>query len=65
MSYLQINLLGTFEVLGHDRQPVHFPTRKAKVLVAYLARRDDLSASRDALVGLLWGSAVRDKRAAV
>ena len=55
MPYLTLQLLGGFDVRLDANTSVEFPTRKAKALLAYLARRPGRHYSRDMLGGLLWG----------
>lgn len=51
---LEINVLGTFSVrLGADE--IRIPSLKARALVGYLALADSHEATRESLLGLLWG----------
>lgn len=53
MAHLDINLLGTFQVLV-DGHPAHFATDKCRALLAYLALESERSHRREALSGLFW-----------
>ncbi len=57
LKFLQIDLLGSFRLLGPEGRPVTLPTRKAKALLAYLAMQDGHSETRERLTGFLWGEA--------
>ena len=56
MAVLQIRLLGGFEARAGGGAPAEFPTKKARALLAYLARRPGTAYSRDEIADLLWGS---------
>jgi len=53
MSYLSVLCLGGFEARLASG-PIDFPTRKAKALLAYLARHPGQRVSRDRIAALLW-----------
>jgi DNA-binding SARP family transcriptional activator/class 3 adenylate cyclase len=54
MPPFQLSLFGGFSLLGPDGAPVHLPAKKARALLAYLARRPGVAHSRDKLAVLLW-----------
>jgi TolB-like protein/DNA-binding SARP family transcriptional activator len=55
MAHLTLRLLGGFEVRAASRSsPVGFPTKKAKALLAYLARCPGRRLAREKLATLLW-----------
>ena len=56
MARLALRCLGGFEARVACGSPVDFPTKRAKALLAYLARHPGQRASRDRLGALLWGS---------
>ena len=56
MAHLALQCLGGFEARVAAGPPIEFPTRKAKGLLAYLARQPGRRASRDLVGALLWGS---------
>ena len=64
MSHLAIRCLGGFEARVASGSPLDFPTRRAKALLAYLARHPGRRASRERLGELLWG-ACSDERARI
>ena len=64
MARLALRCLGEFEAHGACRSPVDFPTRRAKALLAYLARHPGRRISRDRLGALLWARC-GDERARV
>ena len=51
---VRVRVLGGFEVSSATEDIVPIPTRKARALLAVLARRSDEPQSRDALAALLW-----------
>jgi len=53
MGFLQLNLLGGFDLRHNDRE-VALPTRKTEGLLAYLALANGRLSSRDQVAGLLW-----------
>jgi TolB-like protein len=55
MARLALRCLGEFEARAACGPPVAFPTRRAKALLAYLARHPGRRTSRDRLGALLWG----------
>ncbi len=54
MSHLQIQLLGTFQVLQNGRSLTGFRTDKIRALLAYLAVESDRPHRRDKLAALFW-----------
>lgn len=54
MAYLDVRLLGGFEIRFDTGQKVTLPTRKAEAILAYLAFAPDKARTRDQLTGLLW-----------
>lgn len=52
---LQISLLGDFQCRTTSGEIVHFPTRKVRALLAWLALHTDAPQPRDSLAALLWG----------
>lgn len=54
MTAIRLGLLGGFEVLGEDGEPLTIGMRKAKALLAWLALHPGRPQSRDRLAGLLW-----------
>src|ERR1019366_213035 len=55
MTRAAIRLLGGFAAYGPDGTPAVLSTRKSQALTAVLALSDNQIASRDRLLGLLWG----------
>ena len=55
MPYLHLLLLGEFECRRATGEPLVFPTRKVRALLAYLAASAGQPHRRDRLAGLLWG----------
>ena len=55
MAHLAIRCLGGFSVRIASGSRVDFPTKRAKALLAYLARHPGRRASRESLGALLWG----------
>src|SRR5690242_6582505 len=55
---LCVRLLGRFALTGNPKpgDTIRLSTRKAGALLAYLAMKDDYTASREELATLLWGS---------
>lgn len=51
---VRLSLLGPLEIQVNG-QPLGLPARKARALLAYLARRQGVEVSREMLCGLLWG----------
>ena len=51
---LQLTLFGGFSLAGADGAEVPLKSRKAKALLAYLARSPRMSRSRDEIMALLW-----------
>ena len=64
MAHLAIRCLGGFEARVASGSPLDFPTRRAKALLAYLARHPGRRASRERLGELLWGGC-GDERARI
>jgi TolB-like protein/DNA-binding SARP family transcriptional activator/Flp pilus assembly protein TadD len=56
MAHLAVRCLGAFEARVACGSPIDFPTRKAKALLAYLARHPGRPASRERVGALLWES---------
>ena len=54
MRALQLNLLGQFECSQGVDERISLPTRKAEVLLAYLALVPGLRHPRERLINLLW-----------
>ena len=54
MPHLQIQLLGTFQVLQNGRSLTGFRTDKIRALLAYLAVESDRPHRRDTLAALFW-----------
>jgi DNA-binding SARP family transcriptional activator len=54
MSNLRLNVLGNFEALIVSGDVVSLPTRKAEVLLTYLALAPGQPHSREKLFNLLW-----------
>ena len=54
MADLEVKLLGGFEVRRNDGPPIVIPTRKARALVAVLARHPGQSHAREALAAMFW-----------
>ena len=54
MQMITITCLGDFEVVVADHGVVHFPTDKARALLAYLVLEGHRPHSRQVLSGLLW-----------
>ena len=54
MAHLAVRCLGRFEACVASGSPVDFPTRKAKALLAYLARHPGRRTSRERVAALLW-----------
>ncbi len=55
MTRLQLTLLGGFECRPAAGEPLAFPTRKVRALLAYLAANGAQGHGRDELASLLWG----------
>src|SRR2546422_10495241 len=55
MARLELMLLGGFQARLVPGGPINLPTRKAKVLLAYLALPAGKPHARDQLAALLWG----------
>lgn len=51
-----ITMLGGFRMTDADGNVVNLPSRKAQVLIAYLAQRSEQPISRGKLASMLWGS---------
>jgi TolB-like protein/DNA-binding SARP family transcriptional activator len=56
MAHLTLRLLGGFEVRRASGASVDFPTKKAKALLAHLARHPGQRISRERLATLLWAN---------
>jgi DNA-binding SARP family transcriptional activator/TolB-like protein len=56
MQAWKLKLLGAFELTSPQGEPVRLAERKARALLAYVALARGHSASREALLGLLWES---------
>jgi DNA-binding SARP family transcriptional activator len=56
MIHLALRLLGGFEVRMASGASVDFPTKKAKALLAHLARYPGQRISREKLATLLWAN---------
>jgi DNA-binding SARP family transcriptional activator len=54
MAVLQLGLLGGFECRASSGEPIAFPTRKTRALLAYLAICAGQRLRREKLAGLLW-----------
>jgi DNA-binding SARP family transcriptional activator len=52
---LQLSLLGEFRCCSAGAEPLAFPTRKVRALLAYLAASGAQSHGRNKLAALLWG----------
>jgi TolB-like protein/Tfp pilus assembly protein PilF len=59
---IRFNLLGRFEAVGSDGEPVELNAKKIQALLAYLAVENSRPHTRDRLAGLLWGE-TGDERA--
>lgn len=59
---IRFNVLGRFEALGPDGEPVELNAKKIQALLAYLAVENGRPHTRDRLAGLLWGE-TGDERA--
>ena len=55
MAACRLNLLGGFSLVAAAGNELALPTRKDKLLLAYLALSAGLPQSRERLAGLLWG----------
>lgn len=51
----ELRLLGGFDLRDADGEPLDLPTRKARLLLAYLAMPAGRAHGRDKLANLLWG----------
>ena len=58
---LRINVLGRFEAMWSDGEPVGLVTRKAQALLAYLAVEHDRPHTRDQLATMLWADTGDDR----
>lgn len=56
MGAWKLKLFGAFELTSPQGEPVRLAERKARALLAYVALARGHSASREALLGLLWES---------
>ena len=56
MEPITLCLFGGFEARGGDHERVALPTRKAALLLAFLALSPGRAQAREKLIGLLWGS---------
>lgn len=54
MRQLSLTLLGGFTAALPDESPLHFPTDKARALLAYLALSPDTPIRRETLAALFW-----------
>ncbi len=61
MSSLRLNILGRFEARLPSGEVLLLPTRKAEVLLTYLATAPGQSHSRDRLIDLLWSDRGEDQ----
>jgi DNA-binding SARP family transcriptional activator len=52
----RLNLLGGFDLVGGDGRLVPLPTRKDRLLLAYLALNAGRQLARERLAGLLWAN---------
>jgi two-component SAPR family response regulator len=59
MAHLALRCLGGFEARVGCGAPIDFPTRKAKALLAYLARHPGRQATRDRVAALLCSRRLR------
>jgi DNA-binding SARP family transcriptional activator/TolB-like protein/cytochrome c-type biogenesis protein CcmH/NrfG len=50
----ELRLLGGFELLSRDKTAIELPTRKSRLLLAFLASPPGQSHSREKLAGLFW-----------
>ena len=55
MTVLSLALLGEPRLSGPDGAEITVPSRKSMALLAYLAANRGRSASRERIMGLLWG----------
>ncbi|MCP4328644.1 MAG: hypothetical protein GY791_09445 [Alphaproteobacteria bacterium] len=58
---LRLKLLGGFEAVGPDGAEISLPTRKARLLLAFLANPPGRAHSRDRLTELLWGDRAEEQ----
>jgi len=61
MTYIEIKLLGAFDVTVDGEPATGFATDKARALLAYLATEAQRPHRRDALAGLLWSEQPQKK----
>ena len=61
MRALELNLLGRFECLGGNGEPITLPMRKAEVCLACLALAPGLRHPRERLINLLWSDRGEDQ----
>jgi TolB-like protein/DNA-binding SARP family transcriptional activator len=61
MSTLQLNILGKFEARMPSGKNISLPTRKAEVLLTYLALMPGKSHPRERLANLLWSDRSEDQ----
>jgi DNA-binding SARP family transcriptional activator len=55
MAACRLNLLGGFALESGDGGKLNLPTRKDRLLLAYLALKAGQPQAREKLAGLLWG----------
>ena len=55
MAACKLTLLGSFALESGDGKELTLPTRKDRLLLAYLALSGGRPQSRERLAGLLWG----------
>ncbi len=61
MAPVALTLFGGFEARGGDGERIQLPTRKAALLLAFLALSPGRAQAREKLIGLLWGSRGEDQ----
>ena len=63
MVACRLTLLGGFALVTGDGRQLSLPTRKDRLLLAYLALSAGKPQARERLAGLLWGDAPTPRRA--
>ena len=61
MQPLRLTLFGGFEARGGDGERIRLPTRKAALMLAFLALSPGRAQARETLIGLLWGNRGEDQ----